>query len=479
MSLEKKLKYIEPSEIEFDKNNPRGLSEEQITRDPIFKILVASIQEYGILEPIIVKPNDDGGSVYVLIDGERRLRAAIQTEQSTVPALIAKNDIDGRILAYHVHMLRQDWSKAAETRAIKKMISDFTMVEPSITEAEIKKKLFVITKHTSKEIADIMKLAKYKDETIDKVLSRELKMSYLVHIEENFVTPLKKKYQDIVDSYGEDEIREILVNKAIAGKLVDTRFLMDKFKVVFKDIKLIDEVREILIEFLHNKSKAINETLEDYQRISDGKNKSMGKKKTKKEDSAATTEEKKTRPKKESSQSTFEYKRIKVTQKEQTQIEDVRGKFEKKGKSFSKDEIEYIKEALHCLELNCFKAATLMIWAAGISRILNYVGKNLIDYNNASGSMKKNPKSVYKHFATNFQPNAQSIEEVRVSSNDRQLLCYLFYQSFISETACKKLLANYNTRCDCAHPTDIELSPNEVVSLFDNIYELIFCNTNL
>src|SRR3972149_11692671 len=102
-------------------------------------------------------------------------------------------------------------------------------------------------------------------------------------------------------------------------------------------------------------------------------------------------------------------------------MHDVREKFEKIGNSFSGEEREYIGEALHCLEQNCFKAATLMIWAAGISRILMHIDKNLTDYNNATVDMATTPAPVYKHFAKNFQKNAKTIDDVRVNSNDRHL----------------------------------------------------------
>ncbi len=47
-TLHRELQYISPEKIIFDQNNPRGLSEEQITIDPQFDKLVVSIETYGI-----------------------------------------------------------------------------------------------------------------------------------------------------------------------------------------------------------------------------------------------------------------------------------------------------------------------------------------------------------------------------------------------------------------------------------------------
>lgn len=473
-TLHRDLQYINPNDISYDKNNPRGLSESRIKNNPQFNKLVSSIKQYGILEPLIVKSDDLNSTKYVLIDGERRWRAAIESGQDDVPVLVAKDDTDGRILAYQVHMLRENWDKTAETTAIKKIISDLKSENPVITDAEIKQKTKEITAHKSHELADILKLIKYDDETIKKVMAKELNMSYLVQIETSFVVPLKKLYPDVNNKYGEDKIRKILIQKALDGKLVNTRFLMDKFKkFVFADTKHKEQIKGLLLNFLEKKKKSIKETYDEYENIS-GRNKITGLQKQQRQRKAGRVTEKKAVV-----TETFSPKSIKVTKKQQTLISDIRDRFEKIGSSFTKEENEYIAEALFCLEKHCFKAATLMAWSSGISRILKYVGNSLSDFNSSSQTMFSNQKSVWKHFSKGFQKSATSVEDIRVNSNDIQLLCYLAFKKIISSTQFNKLHANYKTRCDCAHPTDIELSPNEATAIFENIYNLVLNNSNL
>ena len=65
-TLHRDLQYINPNDISYDKNNPRGLSESQIKNNPQFNKLVASIKQYGILEPLIVKSDDSKLKKYVL-----------------------------------------------------------------------------------------------------------------------------------------------------------------------------------------------------------------------------------------------------------------------------------------------------------------------------------------------------------------------------------------------------------------------------
>ena len=52
--------------------------------------LVGSIQEVGLLQPIVVRPVEDNR--YELVMGERRLRASQQAGLSTIPAIIRRTE---------------------------------------------------------------------------------------------------------------------------------------------------------------------------------------------------------------------------------------------------------------------------------------------------------------------------------------------------------------------------------------------------
>ena len=71
-------KTIKTIDIAFDEKNPRGHSEDQILKSKEFGRLLTSISIYGILEPLIIKPDTGQQGKYILVDGERRLRAALK-----------------------------------------------------------------------------------------------------------------------------------------------------------------------------------------------------------------------------------------------------------------------------------------------------------------------------------------------------------------------------------------------------------------
>lgn len=475
-SLEKDTTHVQLSKISFDVNNPRGEKEHQIVCDPEFQKLISSIKKHGILEPLIVKKDHSKDEHFILIDGERRLRAARKVSEagknddSTVPVLIAKDDADGRILAYQVHMLRKNWDKAAETKSIKAIIADLRQKNPTLTEKEIIKQLKEITAHTDPQISDLLKLIKYDDKVIEKVISGEINMSQLIQNEASFMNPLKRNYHELFDKYGEENLRKILIEKAEKGLLVDTRFLMDKFKSVFADKKKKDEIEKLIEGFLTNKAKNIKDIYSEYQNLYPG---------DKKKDSTAgkTQKVKKKQTQKDSKDASSLYSKIKLTPKQENNLKKVRANFESIGRKLTQEENEYIAEGINCLERDCLKASVVMIWAAGISKIISYILKNIPDYNNVSTIMSQSKKDPYKQ-CKNYKTTISGEDDLR-DGRDYQLLLYLLYKKLISKTQYNKLKSCYTTRCDCAHPTDIKLSPNEAIIIFDNIYQLIFSNEPL
>ena len=61
--------------------------------------LIESIQEQGILSPLIVRPKENTEDEYEIVSGHRRLRAAVKTGIKEVPALIVPLDRDAAAIA--------------------------------------------------------------------------------------------------------------------------------------------------------------------------------------------------------------------------------------------------------------------------------------------------------------------------------------------------------------------------------------------
>jgi ParB/RepB/Spo0J family partition protein len=64
--------------------------------EPAFRALRASIRASGVLQPLLLRPHSDGG--YEVVSGARRLRAARDTAQGTVPAVVRElNDVQALV----------------------------------------------------------------------------------------------------------------------------------------------------------------------------------------------------------------------------------------------------------------------------------------------------------------------------------------------------------------------------------------------
>jgi len=413
-----------------------------------------------------------------LIDGERRLRASLIENKELVPIhIIGGDESKGRILAYNIHMLRKQWNKSNELTSIKEIRDELIAKNPDMDDTELFSQLREITNHTDQELRDLLRLLKYSKETIKKLQDGVVAISYLIQIDASFLSPFKREFPKLYERYGDGYLRKILVQKAEDGLLGNTRYLMDYVLKYFKDSKdgkyIFSEnktkLRNIIKKFLDNPE----------QHVSIIKEKMKTPKKAKKKKSKKTKKGKKKKTTISDEVGAFEYIYLKITKKQLSRIGDIRPKLEKIAGSFSDEESEYIKEGIYCLEKHCFKAAALMVWATGISRILRYIANNMSDFNKCSKEMYDNPKSFYKHFSRNFIRNANDVDDIRVNSNDRQLLCYICYKKFIDVTQFKKLKNNYDTRNDCAHPTSISLTPHEIIVIFENVYNLLLNNSKL
>lgn len=93
--------------------------------------LAASISEMGVLQPILVRPKDDGE--YELIAGERRWRAAQRAGLTTVPAIIrTTDDLSSVEQALVENLHRQDLTPLEEAAAFQLLIEDFELTHDQV-----------------------------------------------------------------------------------------------------------------------------------------------------------------------------------------------------------------------------------------------------------------------------------------------------------------------------------------------------------
>jgi ParB family chromosome partitioning protein len=103
---------------------PNAQQPRQVFDDEALAELVHSIQEVGLLQPIVVRPAKGGG--YELVAGERRLRASKKAGFKTIPALI-RDTADDQMLrdALLENLHRAALTPLEEAAAYKQLLEDF------------------------------------------------------------------------------------------------------------------------------------------------------------------------------------------------------------------------------------------------------------------------------------------------------------------------------------------------------------------
>lgn len=121
------------TEAPLDSIQPNARQPRLSFDDNALRELASSIKEFGVLQPLVVRPIAEGQ--YELIAGERRLRAAKLAGLRTVPISIraATNEVSLE-LALVENIQREDINAMECARAYRQLIDDFNLTQEQVAE---------------------------------------------------------------------------------------------------------------------------------------------------------------------------------------------------------------------------------------------------------------------------------------------------------------------------------------------------------
>jgi len=121
------MQEIDVSAIRPNPYQPRDQFDEEA-----LGALADSIREVGVLQPILVRPAEDG---YELIAGERRWRASRRVGLQRIPALVRDTD-DGAALeqALVENLQREELNPLEEAGAYQQLIEDFGLTHEQVAQ---------------------------------------------------------------------------------------------------------------------------------------------------------------------------------------------------------------------------------------------------------------------------------------------------------------------------------------------------------
>src|SRR5688500_7486505 len=117
---------ISIGEIQPNPKQPRTVFDEEELNE-----LVHSIREFGLLQPVVVRPSGQGG--FELIMGERRWRAASKAGLATIPAIVRDTQDDSLLrdaLLENIH--RVQLNPLEEAHAYQQLLEEVDVTQSQL-----------------------------------------------------------------------------------------------------------------------------------------------------------------------------------------------------------------------------------------------------------------------------------------------------------------------------------------------------------
>lgn len=122
-----RLAHIDPARIVPNPQQPRSVFDPEA-----FAELVHSVREFGVLQPIVVRPKGDD---FELIMGERRLRAAKEVGLPAIPAVVRETADENMLrdaLLENLH--RANLNPLEEASAYRQLLEDFGSTQEELAD---------------------------------------------------------------------------------------------------------------------------------------------------------------------------------------------------------------------------------------------------------------------------------------------------------------------------------------------------------
>jgi ParB family chromosome partitioning protein len=163
MSKSQELRNLPLDVIEPNLDQPR-----QYFDEASLEALAVSVGERGVLQPVLVRPLEDGK--YQLVSGERRWRAAELAGLQTIPALISSyDDLAALEVGLIENMAREDLNPIEEARACATLVQELGLTYRELGEQ---------VGRGSVTVWELMHLLELSDEILELLERGELSKSH-------------------------------------------------------------------------------------------------------------------------------------------------------------------------------------------------------------------------------------------------------------------------------------------------------------
>jgi ParB family transcriptional regulator, chromosome partitioning protein len=168
--FEKGVPKADPSaanDLLVDEISPNRLQPRNYFDDKKLEELVTSIEEHGVLQPVVVQKADSG---YELIVGERRWRASKKLGLKKIPAVIREvSDAQSLEIAIIENIHRQDLNPIEEAEAYARLANEFALTQEMVAKKVGKSRT---------AIANTLRLLKLSRNIKEDLISEKISMGH-------------------------------------------------------------------------------------------------------------------------------------------------------------------------------------------------------------------------------------------------------------------------------------------------------------
>jgi ParB family chromosome partitioning protein len=233
-----------------------------------------SIKEHGVVQPVVVRPAEEEGR-YILVVGERRLRASKMAEKETIPALVRRlSPQQAAEMTVLENIAREDLNPLEQAEAFRVLSLEF-----KLTQAEIADRIGL----SRETVSNYMRLLRLPQKVMDYLLSDRLSFSdareilrlenddYIEQVAEEVVTH-KLKWDQIEDRVMRiNGSFEMLPGQTLPGekkKSGGARWMDPNVRAAQTDMERTLGMR-VRIRDRHGKGKIVIEyaSVDDYERV--------------------------------------------------------------------------------------------------------------------------------------------------------------------------------------------------------------------
>jgi len=216
-------------EIDVDKIVPNPYQPRKFFDKDSLQELANSISQQGLIQPIVVV-EDDGE--YVLIAGERRLRAHKLLKKDKIKSLIIKFDLSKlREFAIVENLQREDLNVVDLANSLYELIEEHSYTHEEVAQLLSKSRSY---------ITNILRILKLSDYTKQKLLENKITLGHA----KNLVNLEETEQQKIVDS---------IIEQKLSAREVEN--LVKNYKNVTKSSKEIKKDENIFLDEIINEIK--------------------------------------------------------------------------------------------------------------------------------------------------------------------------------------------------------------------------------